>query len=79
MPNTVILECIDGKDDHFKISIEDGSSISLGNHPSDTNVFIKELESESGYLLISNNNGLLQVDANNLSTAIKINGSTVTP
>lgn len=77
MANTVILECIDGKDDHFKISIEDGSAISLGNDPTQNNVFIKELESETGYILISNTAGLLYIDANNLSTAVKINGSMV--
>src|SRR5687767_11325392 len=76
--NAVILECIDGKDDHLQIPIDEGSTISLGLSDHEHHVLIKELHGLTGYVLVSNTHGSLYIDASNLSIAVKINGTPVT-
>ena len=72
---TIILECIDGKDDHFHLEIASDSTISLGNGAG--NVFIRELEFVSGTLLVSNSDGNLIIDASQVAIPVKINGTLV--
>jgi RsiW-degrading membrane proteinase PrsW (M82 family) len=74
---TAVLECIDGKDDFFKIEIENGQRIVLGNNEAHNGKDIKELE-DGGCVIVTNNNGSLSIDATNCSIQVKINGQQVT-
>ena len=54
-PASVNLECIDGKDEHFRAELKNGSKMIFGSRQNNT--FIKELENEAGRIIIINNNG----------------------
>ena len=71
----ISLECIDGKDDHTIIQVENNQNVYLGRSPDC--IFIHELELITGRLKISNLNNELYIDGNELSIPIKINGNIV--
>lgn len=75
--STLVLECIDGKDDHFTTNIESGQSIVLSSTDGDSRTIIKELENLGGAIVINNNNGKLIVDATDSPVPVKINGNIV--
>ena len=41
---TLTLECIDGKDDHYKVDIGEGEKLILGRHSDGDSKTIEELE-----------------------------------
>lgn len=73
----IILECIDGKDDHLKISIDNGRSIAINNCGGRDSHEIKELHGNSGEIIFTNNNGAIHFDASGCSAAVKLNGNMV--
>ncbi|MEO7312444.1 MAG: PrsW family glutamic-type intramembrane protease [Chitinophagaceae bacterium] len=73
----VILECIDGVDDHCTATIEPGSSISIGHMANDPNTSITELNEEHGNISFTYNNGLLMIDASSCKAVVKLNGNPV--
>ena len=73
----VILECIDGIDDHFTANIEPGSSISIGHASNEPYASIKELDQEHGNIIFSYTNGQLLVDASSCNAVVKLNGNPV--
>lgn len=73
--STLTFECIDGKDDHFKIEIENGQKIILGCGEAMT--FIKELENQGGCVIVSHENGQLHIDASDCTVPVKINGNII--
>lgn len=75
--STIIFECIDGKDDHFKIELENGRRIMLGNSDGENSVAVKEFEN-GGCMHISNDNGVLHFDASDCAVPVKINGNPAT-
>ena len=75
---TIVLECIDGKDDHLTIEIEKGRSIAVAcNKAKDTHAIL-ELAAHSGEIIFTNNDGLLHFDATGCSAALRLNGNPVT-
>lgn len=74
---TLILECIDGKDDHLKIEIDNGRSIALNNCGGNNTKEIHELKQHSGEIIFTNNNGVMHFDASGCTAPIKLNGNTV--
>lgn len=72
------LECIDGKDDHFKIEIEDGQQMVLGCAANQGATVIKELETDGGCIIFTNSNGQLHLDATECSALVKLNGNPIT-
>ena len=74
---TIALECIDGKDDHFKIDVQSGQSVVLSAIEGENHTVIKELETHGGAVIVSNNNGKLIVDATDCPLPVKINGNMV--
>ncbi len=75
---TVLLECIDGKDDFFKIEIENGERTVLGNSDANKGKDIKELSEKGGCVIITNTGGELLIDATECALPVKINGQPVT-
>lgn len=73
----IILECIDGKDDHLKIKIENNRSIALAGNSEKNAQAILELQSYPGEIIFTNNNGVLHFDATGSGIAIKLNGNNV--
>lgn len=74
----LVLECIDGKDDFLKVEIQPGEELILGNLDAANSRQIKELEYEGGLVKLTNNDGLLFIDATECSVPVKINGQGVT-
>src|SRR5215203_1761977 len=74
---TLTLECIDGKDDHYKVDVGDGEKLTLGQNSEGDGKKIEELDNSGGYIVFTNNNGALQLDASNCSVPVKINGRQV--
>jgi len=72
---TIILECIDGKDDHLKIEIETGSSIVLGKDDGESTRGILELNDCTGEIIFTNKEGLMHFDASGCGAAVKLNGN----
>ena len=70
------LECIDGKDDHYKVDFGDGEKLLLGQNNEGEGKKIEELEG-NGYVAFTNTNGALHLDASNCSVPVKINGRPV--
>lgn len=76
--DTAVLECIDGRDDFLKLEIENGQRVVLGNSETHNGKDIKELENNGGCVIVTNNNGILLVDATDCTMPVKINGQPVT-
>lgn len=76
--SALIFECIDGKDDHFKIEVGNGQRIMLGCSTEEGVTPIRELENEGGSIILTNNNGLLHLDASGCTLPVKLNGNIVT-
>ena len=74
---TIILECIDGKDDHLKIEIENGKSITLANEDGKKVKSILELKLHTGEIIFTNNDGILDFDATSCSAPVKLNSNIV--
>ena len=74
---TLILECIDGKDDHLKIEIDNGRSIAINNCGGNNSKAIEELQKHSGEIIFTNNDGVMHFDASACSAAVKLNGNLV--
>ena len=68
------LECIDGKDDHFSVELQPGEKKIFGGIEDLSVIQLKELENQGGVIIISNENGRLQVDASDCAVPVKING-----
>ena len=73
----IILECIDGHDDHLKIEIFNNTSIAINNCGGNNTHEIKELKDHSGEILFTNNNGIMHFDATGCNAAVKLNGNPV--
>lgn len=76
--STLVLECIDGKDDHFTIGVQASQSIVLSATDGKNCIVIKELESHGGAVVITHNNNKILVDATDCPLPVKINGNIVT-
>lgn len=74
---SIIFECIDGKDDHYKIEIADNTSIMFSSSSDDGGIKIRELENSGGVIIVTNTNGNLQIDASDCAVPVKINGSII--
>ena len=74
---SVVLECIDGKDDFLKIEMENGQRVVLGSSGSSNGQDLKELGGHDGCVIVTNNNGILLIDATECSIPVKINGQIV--
>jgi protease PrsW len=74
----LVLECIDGKDDHFKIDVQTSQSVILSATDGENCTVIKELESQGGAIIISHNNNKIFVDATDCPVPVKINGNIIT-
>lgn len=75
--SSVVLECIDGKDDHFKIDVQSSQSIVLSAINDENRIAIKELENLGGAVIISYNQNRMFVDATDCPVPVKINGNMV--
>lgn len=75
--SAVVLECIDGKDDHFKIDVHISQSIVLSSSGGENRITIKELEMQGGAVVITNENGKLVIDATDCPVPVKINGNII--
>ena len=71
----ISLECIDGKDDHFKIDVLPGETVVFSSNGNDT--LIKELENQGGAIIVSNQDGKMIIDATDCAVPVKINGNMV--
>jgi len=76
--STLVLECIDGKDDHFKIDVQANQSIVLSATDAENCVLIKELESHGGAVIVTYSNSKIWIDATDCPVPVKINGNMVT-
>lgn len=76
--STLVLECIDGKDDHFTIDVQASQSIVLSATDGENCTVIKELESHGGAIIITHSNNKIVVDATDCPVPVKINGNMVT-
>ena len=75
--SALVFECIDGKDDHFKIELENGQEITLGTSDDNTGTELKELENKEGKITLKNDNGVLFLDSSESPVAVKVNGKPV--
>jgi protease PrsW len=75
--STIVLECIDGKDDHFKVDVHAGRTMVLGTVQTENGFMIKELEAHGGAVVLLNQDGKLIVDATDCPVPVKINGNMV--
>src|SRR5665647_3466143 len=71
----IILECIDGNDDHLKIEIDNNTSIAINNCGGKNSHEIRELKSHTGEIIFTNNNGVMHFDASGCNVAVKLNGN----
>lgn len=76
--SALVLECIDGKDDHLKIDLQSTQTIVLSSTDGENRTVIKELEQLGGAVVFTNSNGKLFVDATDCPVPVKINGNMVT-
>jgi RsiW-degrading membrane proteinase PrsW (M82 family) len=74
---TLVLECVDGKDDHLTIDLDAGQTIILNAGGGENCTVIKELENYGGAVIITNSNNKIFVDASDCPVPVKINGSIV--
>ena len=75
--SVVHLECIDGRDDHFKIEIAPWEKKIFGGYDDEQITRLKELENHGGVIIVSNENGQLLIDASDCSVPVKINGNII--
>jgi hypothetical protein len=75
-PATLVLECIDGKDDHFKIDVQPNQTIVLSAADGENTIIVKELQGHDA-IVFTNVNGKLLVDAATCAVPVKINGNIV--
>ena len=75
--SSIVLECIDGKDDHLKINVQPGELVILSSTDGDNKKPIKELEHYSGSIVLNNSDGRLMIDATTCPLPVKINGNMV--
>ena len=75
--STLVLECIDGKDDHLKIDVQSTQTIVLSSTDGENRTAIKELENLGGAIIISHNNNKILVDATDCPVPVKINGNII--
>src|SRR5687768_3895471 len=71
------LECIDGRDDHFRIELLPGEKKLFGGFDDESITRLKELENHGGVIIVTNENGLLKVDASDCAVPVKINGQII--
>jgi protease PrsW len=71
------LECIDGKDDHFIVELFPGDKKVFGGFEDESITRLKELENHGGVIIVSNENGVLKVDATDCAVPVKINGQII--
>ncbi len=74
---TLLLECIDGKDDHTKIELDNGTSIAINNCGGNNSREIHELKHHEGEIIFTNNNGIMHFDATGCNAPVKLNGNLV--
>lgn len=74
---TLFFECIEGKDDHFTVSLEPGQTVTL-SQPGANGIAIKELEDVDGSVILSYQNNVLQIEILGGVIPVKINGNTIT-
>lgn len=75
---TLILECVDGRDDHFKMEIGAGARLVLSGTEGEGQTAIRELENLGGNLIFQYQNGQLHLDASDCAVPVKLNGNLVT-
>lgn len=75
---TIIIECIDGKDDHLKIAVENGKSIAVAGNDGKNTKGIHELKLYTGEIIFTNNEGMIHFDATACSAPVKLNGNNAT-
>ncbi len=75
--SVIHLECIDGRDDHFRLELAAGEKKILGGYEDPSIILLKELENQGGVIVITNVNGQLFVDASDCSVPVKINGAII--
>lgn len=75
--STIVLECIDGKDDHLKIDVQATQPVVLSATNKENQTIIKELENHGGAIVVTNQNGRLLIDATDCPAPVKINGNMV--
>jgi RsiW-degrading membrane proteinase PrsW (M82 family) len=75
--STLVLECIDGKDDHFTIGVQSSQTVVLSATDGENCTVIKELESHGGAVVVTHTNGKIFVDATDCPLPVKINGNIV--
>ncbi|MGZ3851777.1 MAG: PrsW family intramembrane metalloprotease [Flavisolibacter sp.] len=75
--STYLLECIDGKDDHFTIGVKPGQPVILSANQGDNCTVIKELENHGGVVIVSNVDNKILVDATDCPLPVKINGTII--
>lgn len=73
--DTIVLECIDGKDDHLKIKIENGKSIAVAGKAGNNTHKIAELGLYTGEIIFTNDNGILHFNASECTAPVKLNGN----
>ena len=71
------LECIDGRDDHFRVELLPGEKRIFGGFDDETITRLKELENQGGVIIVTNENGSLKVDATDCAVPVKINGQII--
>jgi protease PrsW len=76
--SNILLECIDGKDDHTVIEIPSGQTVVVSGTEVDGNRQIKELLGHDGYIALAYNQGKLVIDATSSPVPVKVNGLEVT-
>ncbi|HEY6956028.1 MAG TPA: PrsW family glutamic-type intramembrane protease [Flavisolibacter sp.] len=75
--STYLLECIDGKDDHFSIGIKAGQLVILSAVEGENFTMIKELENHGGVVIVSNIDNKIVVDGTDCPLPVKINGTII--
>lgn len=74
----IALECIDGKDDHFKTEVQQDKTVVLSSAQGEGRIQIKELEHHGGAVVVHNASGRLNIDATDCPVPVKINGNIIT-
>lgn len=74
--NTALtLQCLDGKDEHFKAEVETGKKLIFGSQPG--NIPLNELNTEDGSIVITNIGGQVIIDALNCKVPVTVNGNAI--